>query len=382
MYTINEDQEALEVIARPDERINLEQIDIRSTREAHSHKGYAFRHLFEIERFVKDIEAGWEGGFIDEPTRYSGIAMIRELYLGKTYYRSLNDWIERYSSVYRYSARVELFYDVCEQMGLIGQCNFYFREPGEIARADGARYMDAFSALIEEIRWRCQSREFKERERLRLFNAKRNVENVLALEEAMFSPDTSRSRWLVLSLTLCTKPQFRRWVTPEMMQRYRKRFFEARGYNTLMSGIENYVWALEQGEQSGLHLHVILFYSGEHNHDEFIARQIGEYWVNVVTEGRGDYWNSNAASAKENYRKRGHGIGVGQIDWRDFTKREALRKNLVYLAKAEQYLMSWSVERIRTFDMGQVPKKIRAGRPRADVAANNACENSGDVELP
>ncbi|RQU39023.1 inovirus Gp2 family protein [Burkholderia cenocepacia] len=124
-----------------------------------------------------------------------------------------------------------------------------------------------------------------------------------------------------------------------------------------MSGIKNYVWAIEQGEEAGLHLHVILFYSAEHNHDEYIARQIRDYSVNVVTQGKGDGWNSNEEWRKRYYEKRGHGVGVGQINWNDSKKREALRKNLTYLAKSEQYLMMKGAERIRTFDMGRVPKK-------------------------
>lgn len=193
------------------------------------------------------------------------------------------------------SARVEVFYDTCKAMELVGQHNFYFEEPGEIARADGARYMDAFNMLIEEVSVRCQSREFKERERLRLLNAQRNEKNVLAMEEAVFSEEVGRSRWLVLSLTLRYEPKYRRWITPEIIQQHRERFFEARRYNELMSGIGNYVWAIEHGEDTGLHLHVILFYSSEHGHDEFIAKQIGEYWVDVVTDGKGSYWNSNQA---------------------------------------------------------------------------------------
>ncbi|MEJ0003522.1 MAG: hypothetical protein WDN30_08120 [Pararobbsia sp.] len=223
--------------------------------------------------------------------------------------------------------------------------------------------MDAFNALIDEISRRCQSRQFTERERLRQLNAERNKENVLAMDEAMFSPDTGRSRWLVLSLTLRYKPKYRRWTTPEIVQQHRERFFAARRFNDLMSGIGNFVWAIEQGEDTGLHLHVILYYSSEHNHDERIAKQIGEYWVNVVTDGKGDYWNSNQGWLKRRYEKKGHGVGVGQIDWNS-SKREALRENLIYLAKAEQYLMSWSVERIHTFGMGHVPTKLKQGRPR------------------
>lgn len=367
MYKINEDQEALEVIARIDERMNLEETDIGGSNQIVIHKGYGSRHLFEIDRFVKAIERGWKGGFTEDIDRYSGMKTIRELYLAEKYYWQLNDWLGRYSELYRYSVHVDAFYGACEAMGLFCGQRFYFGNPGDVARADGARYMDAFNVLIEEVSLRCQSREFRERERLRLVNAQKNVRNVLELEEAMFSQEVGRSRWLVLSLTLRYKPACRDSITPEIVQQHRERFFAARRFNRLMAGIGNYVWAIEEGEDTGLHLHVILFYSADHNHDEFIAQQIGEYWVDVVTEGKGDYWNSNAAWLKKNYEKRGHGVGVGQIDRSDTGKREALRKNLVYLAKVEQYLMSCGVERIRTFDMGQVPKKVKPGRPRVDV---------------
>ncbi|AQQ51511.1 MULTISPECIES: inovirus-type Gp2 protein [Burkholderia cepacia complex] len=370
MSKVNEDQQALEVIARLDERMNLEETDIDGRRQVVIHKGYASRYLFAIEKFVHDIENGRKGSFIEETARYSGIKRMRELYFGKRYYRLVNEWLERYADIYHYTARVEVFYDVCKELGLIDDRHpFAFDKPGDVVRADGMRCMDLFDLLIEKIRERCHSREFKERERLREANAEKNRTNVLALEEAMFSAETGRSRWLVLSLTLRYKPQFRRWITPEVIQQHRDRFFAARRFNTLMSGIKNYVWAIEQGEGTGLHLHVILFYSAEHNHDEHIAKQIGEYWANVVTEGKGDYWNSNRAQLKKSYEKRGHGVGIGQINWNDTKKREALRKNLVYLAKSEQYLMIKGADRIRTFGMGQVPTKASSGRPRADLGS-------------
>jgi hypothetical protein len=366
MYETNEDQEALGVAARLDERMNLEQTDMNGKRTTVVHKGYASRHLFEMERFVKDIvEKGWKCGFIDESTHCSRASKIRELYLGKRYYYQLNSWLERYSDIYQYSPRVEAFYDTCKAMGLIGQESvFEFHLPEEIEAGSGMRYMDWFNALIGQVDARCQTRDFKERERLRATNAERRKENVLALEQEMFSEEKGRSRWLVLSLTLRYKPRYRRWITPEIIQQHRDRLFAARRYNDLMEGVKNYVWAIEQGEDTGLHLHVILFYSAESNHDEYIAMQIGEYWENVVTKGKGDYWNSNDGKLKEGYRRKGHGIGVGQINWDDYDKREALRINLVYLAKTEQYLMIKTTNGIHTFGMGQMPEKVKAGRPR------------------
>lgn len=366
MKKTNENQVALEVIARFNERTHLEQIDVDGHSLTIIHKGYTSRHIFEIEKFVHDIETGNKGGFVDEVTRYGGVRKIRELPLGKKYYRLMNVWIEQYSDIYRYSARVEVFYDVCKELSLIGPDPFSFGEPDEIDCIDGMRYMDVFNMLIEQIHARCQSREFKESERLRKKNAERNTQRALAFEQAMFSEETGRSRWLILSLTLRYKPEYRDSITPELIQQHRDRFFAARRFNKLIAGIKGYVWAIEEGEDAGLHLHVILFYSVDSNHDEFIAQQIGEYWVNVVTEGKGDYWNSNAGRLKLFYEEHGHGVGVGQINWNDACKRKALRTNLVYLAKAEQYLMLKGASRIRTFDMGRVPKKGKSGRPRAD----------------
>lgn len=367
MCDLNEDHEAVEVIARLDERANLELTDLNGKRTLIIHKGYLSRHLYRIERFVKEIEQGCTDSFSIKYDRIGILPVLQELSLGKEYYPRLNTWLERYSDLYRYSARVEVFYDACKELGLLGTPRFGFGQPDAYPLKGSMRYMDIFDRLIDSIRGRCQTREFRERERLRLLNAERNKQNVLALEEGMFDEQTGRSRWLVLSLTLRYKPEYRDQVTPELIQGHRDRLFGAKRTNKLLGGIQNQVWAIEQGEDTGLHLHVILFYSADHNHDEYIAQLIGEYWVEVVTKGMGDYWNSNAGALKAGYKKRGHGVGIGQINWNDAEAREALRTNLVYLAKAEQYLMLKSADRVKTFGMGELPQKVKSGRPRAEM---------------
>lgn len=367
MYENNGIHDVAEVNARLDDRINVEKTDIEGEPTIIVHMGYGSRHLFEIERFVIEIvEDSERSGFAEELSGYSTMPEVQELLLGTRYYRKINGWLERYSDIYQYSARVGAFYDVCKSMGLIGpQLTFRFRSPVDMELGAGIRYMDLFNAIIVHVRARCHTREFKERERLREMNAERNKQNVLALEEAMFCEKRGRSRWLILSLTLRYKPRYRQSITLENIQGHRDRFLAARRFNKLFSGIKNYVWAIEQGEKIGLHLHVILFYSADSNHDEYIARQLGEYWVNVVTGGEGDYWNSNDGKLKKGYETRGHGIGVGQVNWDDCAKRNALRINLAYLAKTEQYLMIKASDGIHTFGMGHVPHKVKSGRPRA-----------------
>lgn len=381
MYNFNEDHETVEVIARLDERANLEITDLNSKKTLIIHKGYRSRHLYRIERFVKEIEQGCTDSFAVRCYGVGILPVLQELYLGKEYYPRMNTWLERYSDLYRYSARVEVFYDACEELGLLGTPRFGFGQPDAYPLRGNMRYVDIFDRLIESIRARCQTREFKERERLRLLNAERNKQKVLALEEGMFDEHSGRSRWLILSLTLRYKKECRDRITPELIQEHRDRLFGAKRTNKLIGGIVNQVWAIEQGEDTGLHLHVILFYSADHNHDEHIAQLIGEYWVNVVTKGMGDYWNSNAGALKDGYKKRGHGVGIGQVNWNDTEAREALRTNLGYLAKAEQYLMLKSADRVKTFGMGELPQKVKSGRPRLGSATSSSAIEMAELRL-
>jgi hypothetical protein len=333
-----DDHDDQEILKSLNDRMFLQEHMVDGKVRAAAHKGYGDMYLFHIEQFVKKIESG-QGEFT----------------LNKSYYRDINDWLGRYSDLYHYSPRVEVFYEACKDIRLMQN------DSETVASTDSKWSMNLLRTLTDDIRARCQSHEFRGKERFRKINAQRREQQALAAEEALF---TLKSRWLVLSLTLGFKKEFRDGITLQMLQRYRNRLFASRRYNTLMSGIEWFAWKIEQGQDTGLHLHVILFYSTEHNHDEYLAKRIGEYWSDQITDGKGDYWNSNQAWLKPRYANYGHGIGVGQINWNDAQKRESLRKNLVYLTKAEQYLMIKDTKGIRTFDMARVPKRIKAGRPR------------------
>lgn len=181
--------------------------------------------------------------------------------------------------------------------------------------------------------------------------SQRNVDRVLQLEQAMFE---SRSRYLILVLTLNYQEHYRHLISLETIQQHRDMLLNNRRSNQLLSKIEGYAWKIEEGQNSGgLHLHIVVFYSGQHRADIQIAQSIGEYWVNVVTRGIGAYWNSNAL--KGLHAQYGHGIGTGQIDRNDHAKREALRANLAYLAKDDQYVTSKASPHERMFGTSQFP---------------------------
>jgi hypothetical protein len=161
---------------------------------------------------------------------------------------------------------------------------------------------------------------------------RRNARAGLDFEEEMFS---NASRYLVLFITVNYKEKYRDDVTLESIQRHRDVFFRhMREYpNPLLQGVEGIIWKLEEGDRSGLHLHLLIFYSAERKSDVIVARDIGEHWVNKVTSGWGDYWNSNA-DKKKLVR---WGVGVGQVNRRDISKRESLQAFIAnYMAKANQ----------------------------------------------
>ncbi len=186
---------------------------------------------------------------------------------------------------------------------------------------------------------------------------RRNEEKALAFERSLFD---WRSRHLILVLTLGYQEEWRPFVSYEMLCQHRSQLFANRRCNKLLREINGYVWKIEEGEASGgLHLHLCIAYSGAFQADVYLAQCIGEYWVDVITQGKGSYWNSNAQ--KEMHAKFGHGIGTGQIDRHDTEKRESLRKILLYLCKTEQAVSGAEGQRVRAFGTSQVPRARSAG---------------------
>lgn len=177
----------------------------------------------------------------------------------------------------------------------------------------------------------------------------RQITAILKHEAAMF--DRS-SRYLVLVLTLGYREEFWQLTNIEQVRRDREHFFNNFRSNALLAEISGYVWKLEVGEQSGLHLHLVIYYDGAHRQDICIARSIGEYWVNVVTQGRGSYWNSNAQ--KNDYRHLPWGDATGQVNRNDYGKRSALQAYLSnYIAKPEQSVAPNDGRRVRTMGFGR-----------------------------
>lgn len=179
---------------------------------------------------------------------------------------------------------------------------------------------------------------------------KRNCDRAMALEEAMFN---WRSRYLILVLTLGYKREWKPFVTLEQLQRDRGTLFANARSNALLRGIHGYGWKVEEGEAlGGLHMHLVVFYDGQHRGDVHIADLICDYWDQVATQGRGDSWSSNrnkAACASGRW-----GNITGRVDRGDVEKREGLRQYLInYLCKEDQQVSGRAHSRVNCFGTSQ-----------------------------
>lgn len=316
--------------------------------------------LADMETMVREIEFSKDAVGFDIGRNRLNKPVVVPKPLGKRYFYALKAFYRDYvfAARYVYSPHVSAVSEAFRALGLHPHV-FTFGDPGSIERTTGKTHGEVFNNVITKVAEIVASKQFRDRLRVRKRNAERNEETGLEIEQKVFA---NRSRQLVLMLHFGYQEQYRSQVRLEEIQKHRKKFFNNCRSNKLLGGICDYLWKLEEGDESGLHLHVLIFYTADSCRDVYIAQQLGEYWKNVVTEGKGQYWNSNANKAF--HEKYGHGIGTGEINWDDDAKREALRENIRYMTKADQFLKIKCGEHSRLFGTSQVEEKKKPGRPR------------------
>lgn len=123
-----------------------------------------------------------------------------------------------------------------------------------------------------------------------------------------------------------------------------------------------YVIKKEHTEDKGVHFHAFFMFDGQKVlKDAFKADEIGTYWNENITKGKGTYYNCNKNSYPEH--------GIGMLQHTDKEKRENLDKAMMYLCKDEQQIDSLSNKKERSVVRGTIPKsKSNIGRPRKNNA--------------
>ncbi|MBO7934256.1 inovirus-type Gp2 protein [Burkholderia pseudomallei] len=152
-------------------------------------------------------------------------------------------------------------------------------------------------------------------------------------------------------------------IVLEEVQKDRKRFFaNMKGKPSLFKHLVGYVWRIEYTPGAGYHMHVMLFFDGEHvEKHEYYAQEIGCYWRDVITQGRGYFENCNRK--KSDY---GDNWALGRIDHWDYAKRDKLRKAMQYFCKTSQIVQVVPYPKCRLFQTVMIrrQRKGAGGRPR------------------
>jgi hypothetical protein len=135
-----------------------------------------------------------------------------------------------------------------------------------------------------------------------------------------------------------------------------------RGNQTLFAHQLGYVMKFENAPEKGPHVHALLIFDGQQvQKDAYLADQIGHYWKENITEGKGLYHNCNRN--KGTYEQ----CGVGMVDYSDTDKRSVLSNRVVpYMLKPEQSIDTLKVDgKERSVTKGVAPRGThKAGRPR------------------
>ena len=139
-----------------------------------------------------------------------------------------------------------------------------------------------------------------------------------------------------------------------------------RSNHTLFENQLGYVMKFEDAPDKGPHIHALFVYDGQqHCKDAHLADQIGRYWNETITDGKGVYHNCNRE------KKRYDQCGIGMVDYSDTDKRAALAEKVVpYMLKSEQSIAGIRSGKERSMTKGMVPSnKSSAGRPRVHASA-------------
>ncbi len=146
------------------------------------------------------------------------------------------------------------------------------------------------------------------------------------------------------------------WASPVSLAQAKKHMAKFDRFMRENYPVAGHMHCREYGLLSGYHFHVLYFLNRTlKQRDIHIARELGEHWEDVITEGQGRHYNCNA----QHYRRR----GIGKILHYDAVKRAILMNDVVsYITKADFWI---SQEDGKSFVKGVMPPAPSGlGRPR------------------
>ena len=182
----------------------------------------------------------------------------------------------------------------------------------------------------------------------------------------------NNSKLCAIRVDLKYKQEFSKDVSLDVINKDLKRMLDNRRNNkTIFGNNIGYIIKKEVSNNGNLHLHALFFEDGNKvQKATYKADQIGKYWSEDITKGKGCYENCNKNKYVNN--------GIGMIDYSDEEKINNLKNHAVsYLYKPDQSIDDIKTNpKDRAIVRGTIPKaKSNAGRPRNKYNAKEDANN-------
>lgn len=230
---------------------------------------------------------------------------------------------------------------------------------------DAYRHLSDLNSFIEYIR-----ELGKEQDTRRIIrNYQRNTDNAMKSTNGLIDQLFQRhGRLLVIRVDFGYREEFNESNSLEVLYEQakadREHLFENIRSNHTLFGDDylGYIWKLEFGLYKKLHYHFVFFFNGAKVLRDIVkAWYIGEYWKNVITNGRGTYFNCNAKKGDYIYP------GIGAIDYDDGVAVDNLKFAMSYLAKPDYTVKMIANDGDRVFGRSEPDDFSKwPGRPRED----------------
>jgi hypothetical protein len=224
---------------------------------------------------------------------------------------------------------------------------------------------DRLNWLVEDMRAQARTKAFRRKRDARLRYSRDATKRLQAHVDKFFH---RCSRALVVRINLSyhiDKTQFlassnkqRSSLVSEQQARTHRNAFIRYLKRQFRVKLHTYAWKEELGRFTSYHYHMLLFFDGNISRSGFtIGNEVGMYWENVITGGKGRF--HNCAYDKHVTQ------GIGLINYWDIERIKALKEIVIpYLTKSDYFIRL--VSRGRIFGKGGLPPKPknRCGRPR------------------
>lgn len=322
--------------------------------------------------FTLDSRTGYENNYLPSPSI-------------SRYFAFMPDFLKvvnMLSSRHEYSERINVFRTCCQAMGLLNVGlewkNIYFDPKKTDPRFAGSPpAAEIFNTLVSNIRLEWKIKKTQAKVNARKQEADKRYDDYCNYVDALFN---HCARLVVLRIDLFYKKQHAESRTVADITKDLNHLIEnKRGNPSLFGFMNGYIAKLEYGFDKGMHWHVLFFFDGSKRNNAshiHLAESIGEYWINTVTKGYGDYWNVNANA--DNYDRKGT-LGIGAINYDDIDLRDNLKYRVIkYLCKMEQFIKPIFGPKVKLFRRGNYPKMPdnKPGRPRRKLKTQTVQDSS------